>query len=159
MKQNIYIYIGDLNVMVNGCSNTYSMDGIINPENFSNFDKLLRVTAYVMRFINNLYCKKFPRKFEYLNIEEVEAGEVMWIQVMQHVFYGDISKMQWPKKTLGIYKDKRDILRCEECTDNVRPAAADFTTKKRSPAITSFQKDPRRHPPWKHQRHFNPTTS
>ena len=36
----------------------------------------------------------------------------MWIQVMQHVFYGDISKMKWLKKTLGIYKDKKDILRC-----------------------------------------------
>ena len=58
----------------------------IDSARFSRFDKLLRVTAYVMRFVFNLSNKSVLRELGNLSVEDVKSTEVPWIQPMQRVF-------------------------------------------------------------------------
>ena len=89
----------NVNIMVNiGNVVQQSIHKILEHTKYSNFNKLLRITAYVMRFIFNLLCKNVQqRKSGNLNAEEVREAELSWIQVMQRELYDD-KQMKWLKK-------------------------------------------------------------
>ena len=59
---------------------------LLNPKNFSNWEKLIRVTAYCQRFGNNIrYAKKDPPKLrrEELKPAECKEAENYWIREAQ----------------------------------------------------------------------------
>ena len=102
---NIVVNIG--NVVVNiGNVVQQSIHKILEHTKYSNFNKLLRITAYVMRYIFNLLCKNVQCKSGNLNAEELREAELLWIRVRQRELYDDNKQMKWLKKNLGIYIDE-----------------------------------------------------
>ena len=93
------------------------IQNVINSARFSSLSKLLRVTAYVMRFVFNLSNKSVLRKLGNLSVD-VKSAEVPWIQSMQKVFYESNQQFRWLKTHLGIYIDKDSILRCKGRLNN-----------------------------------------
>ena len=90
----------------------------MNCENFNKLTKLLRVTAYVMRF-----CRLLKGKVQgedttltELTTSEVAAAEVQWIQESQIALreYKDFS--MW-KKQFGLF-EVDGVLRCKDRLDN-----------------------------------------
>ena len=73
---------------------TVNLENIIDPKRFHSFDKLLRITVYVIHFIAKLYCKLqgdvvvFP---ESLNVETEETlnAERLWVKSLQSTFHDD----------------------------------------------------------------------
>ena len=69
---------------------------------YSSYWKLLRVTAYVKRIVDN--CKKTEKQNGLLKTEELQVAERFWITQVQAV---------WPPKSdVNLEKDKDGILRC-----------------------------------------------
>lgn len=96
----------------------------IKSENYSSISKLLRVTALVIRFINNLKrssCNKGP-----LTSSELNEAEKMWIVYSQRKNFGDTydsiisEKPNNLQKQLGVYLDDQGILRCKGRIDEAR---------------------------------------
>ena len=87
---------------------------------FSSYSKLLRVTAYVLRFIANCKMKKTQRKTGVITAEELHNANVITLKETQHnVFEEEINNLssQSPKRTaitrqLGLYMDNDGLLRC-----------------------------------------------
>jgi len=71
---------------------------------YASYWKLLRVTAFVKRFINN--CKKSKKLKGPLMTEELQAAEKFWIIQAQAV--------QVLKSDVGLRADEDGILRCVE---------------------------------------------
>ena len=84
---------------------------VMDPERYSKFDKLLRVTAYVVRFINNAAIERENRSGP-ISTEQLREAEMMWIREIQLPLYEN-SKMSWLKKNLGTFADEKGILRCK----------------------------------------------
>ena len=71
-----------VNVMVNigNITSMQQINTIMDHTRYINLDKLLRITAYVKRFISNLAVGSFnQRKAGSLETEEVREGELLWI--------------------------------------------------------------------------------
>ena len=62
----------------------------IKAENYSSLNKVLRITAYANRFINNLKKINTPR--EMLTVNEIEMTNIAWIKYLQRKHYIDLSK-------------------------------------------------------------------
>ena len=85
---------------------TVNLENIIDPRRFHSFDKLLRVTVYVVHFISKLYGKlqrdviAFP---ELLNVEteEILNAERLWVKSLQNISHDDPSYDQL-KNQLGV---------------------------------------------------------
>jgi hypothetical protein len=68
----------------------------IDSKIFSSLTKLLRVTAFVLRFIQKL--KKVERKYGYLECEELLEAENTWIKPIQEThFQSDINSVRAKK--------------------------------------------------------------
>ena len=80
---------------------------IININRFNSAIKLFRVTAWVLRFINNTR-RKSRKSSEILEAEEIEVAENAWMKECQRLY--PPSEVQ--KTQLGLRKDKNQILRC-----------------------------------------------
>ena len=74
-----------LNVMVAIAKGPRGVSNIIDISRFSNLGKLLRVTTFVLRFIENLKCKRQGRQLvtRRIKVEEIEAAELIWIKDSQ----------------------------------------------------------------------------
>ena len=83
---------------------------VIDVDRFSSFRKLLRVTAYVRRFIHNTrYPEKKIAPGE-PNPVELKEAEIMWIRTMQEDLKRD-PKYSNLERQLSIYEDEEGILR------------------------------------------------
>ena len=64
-----------------------ALEGDIKPaipfENFSSYQRLLRVSAYVLQFIENCCSKKMSRRVGELTAEEVNEAEILLVKQMQ----------------------------------------------------------------------------
>ena len=88
----------------------WNCEEVIDSARFSSFRKLLRVTAYVQRFIHNT---RYPAKKiapGEPSPEELMEAEIMWIQTMQERLKSD-PKYSNLERQLSIYKDEEGILR------------------------------------------------
>ena len=81
---------------------------IIDCNRFSSYTKLLRVTAYVLRFVKN--CRNSVKETEELSAQELEEAEQCWVKDMQSTFKEE--KLADLKKHLGNDKDTKGIIRC-----------------------------------------------
>ena len=93
------------------------LQNVINCEEFNNYQKLLRVTAYVLRFCKNIRSKKLQVKVESsdnflvgeLSVKEISEAELLWVISVQSVMKGD-SKYEHLVHQLGLFTDERGII-------------------------------------------------
>ena len=100
----------------------------MNCENFCTLTRLFRVTAYVLRFINNVKKSTRDRKItkmtkpKDLSASEINAAENIWIRSIQNVSFPSeieylLSKSQGsiPNRVrqFGLFIDEQELLRCE----------------------------------------------
>ena len=86
---------------------------LVDTSKYSTIGRLLRVTAYVLRFINNL-----KKRVENLDItvgqitcEEIDSAELKWIKDIQHPMSKQANYRK-VKESLNLFEDKENIIRC-----------------------------------------------
>ncbi|XP_068684812.1 uncharacterized protein [Montipora foliosa] len=91
----------------------FNLDCIIPLKGFSSLQRLVRVTAYVLRFVSNLKRKNEKKELtdEDLKQEEIERTRELWIREVQGSVLND-EKFDQVKVSLSLYKDDKGILRC-----------------------------------------------
>ena len=118
----------------------HGIDKIIDIERFSSITNLLRVTAYVNRFINNLKMKtqrKSQRNLNELRADELKNAEILWINAVQKsAFTEELSflKRNDSKSTppirvaqFGLFLNEDQTIRCKGRIDNASlPASSKF---------------------------------
>ena len=63
---------------------------IMNIDHYSNITRLLRVTAYVVRFIKNIKTKdQSERNLKELRADELKDAEVLWVKLVQSSAFVD----------------------------------------------------------------------
>ena len=85
-----------------------SSPSIIDCKRFSSYERLLRVTAYVRRFIHNVQKKN--RISGTLSTEEIEQAEGIWIRELQTKL--DHKQLD---KQLGLFRDDNHIFLTSTC--------------------------------------------
>ena len=106
----------------------------IDIHRFSSLTKLLRVTALAQKFIYKL--KRTNRSKRYLDNEEINQAETLWTRYVQELHFGDVidaiqkNKCNNLKQQLGIYLDRKNILRCRGRLEN-----AELTEGARLPVL------------------------
>ena len=94
---------------------------IIDCRVFSSITRLLRVTAYVLRFIRNL-SKKVKSTGNELSASEIDESEALWINAVQNLaFESEMKYLHGNQRTtppvlvsqFGLFLDKRGIIRCK----------------------------------------------
>lgn len=87
---------------------------------FSSVSKILRVTAYVIRFIGKLRGKMIERKS--VTCEELQKAETLWMKYIQRKHYQTeftkSSKLTCLHKQLGNDVDSKGLLRCSGRLEN-----------------------------------------
>jgi len=58
-------------------------ESIIDYSKFSSLNKLLRVVAYVLRFMHNIRCKREKRRIGAITVEEVKRAKMSIIKLIQ----------------------------------------------------------------------------
>ena len=88
---------------------------MIDIQRFSCYQKLLRVTAYILRFISN--CRN-QTKVGPLATQEIDAAALVWIRSTQQRYYSGLTlNRQTAKKPnlvlqLNLHVDENKFLRC-----------------------------------------------
>ncbi|GFQ65265.1 integrase catalytic domain-containing protein [Trichonephila clavata] len=82
---------------------TITREKIIVPDKYSSLLKLLRVTAYIFRFVNALRRKDFEKGP--LASEELFNAEIFWVKVTQNDFYS--SEITCLKSDKPLQKDSK----------------------------------------------------
>ncbi|XP_057292572.1 uncharacterized protein LOC130621287 [Hydractinia symbiolongicarpus] len=93
-------------------STSVNLRRIFDVKRFSSMHKLLRVTAYVIKFID---CLKSPingnvSKQTLLSTEDLEHAELLWVKTCQKDLTSRLNQLN---NTLGLFIDKDDIIRCK----------------------------------------------
>ena len=102
-----------------------SAAAIIDCNKYSSLQRLVRVTAYVKRFVHNISRKE--RITGPLSTNEIQEAEILWIKDMQgHLQVDELEKQ------LGLFKDEKGIIRCRGRLGN---SQASYDTK--FPALLS----------------------
>ncbi|XP_068671053.1 uncharacterized protein [Montipora foliosa] len=87
-----------------------NLDCIIPLKGFSSLQRLIRVTAYVLRFVSNVKQKNEKKELtdEDLKQEEIERARDLWIRELQGSVLDD-EKFDQVKVSLSLYKDDKEI--------------------------------------------------
>ena len=105
----------------------------INEEKYSSFTKLIRVTAWCVRFVNNASKGRFNERQvneeqvigktivtnEYLTEKELRYAKYLWTRYVQQKDFPEVidaidqNKSHPIKNSLGVIKDENGILRCQ----------------------------------------------
>ena len=109
---------------------------VINSAKYSSWLKLLRVTAWVQRFIA---CMKSGRKTGELSMKEIQAAKMYWMKVCQSEA---ASALQKGTKTdvaqqLGLFLDRHGLIRCSGKLDR-----SDLPYETRHPIYLSRKDSP-----------------
>ena len=92
-----------------------TISDLINCEDYSSLPKLLRVTAYVMRFVNNVKARMSKRK-QTLNVtsalssQEISTAEQLWLLSIQQSLPNTQNYMQLQFQ-LGLFVDSAGVIR------------------------------------------------
>ena len=85
---------------------------IVNVEGYNDFARLIRVTALVLGFVNNLKMKKRMRLCGSLTTEELDNVERMWLIEIQKSSVCNLPKFKQLQKQLDLHTDESGLLRC-----------------------------------------------
>ena len=108
-------------------------DAIFDIENYSSFTKVIRVTAYVIRFVKIIMRKVITE--HKLQLEELQEAENYWIRWSQRQYFpeevSDLTKNKSVRKsstilTLNPWKSEDGLMRL---TGRLQQAKLDFETK------------------------------
>ena len=116
----------------NAQSSGLDLSKVVEVDHFSSLKKLLRVTAYVMRFINALKIKQGGQSANSIPIElsasEVKLAELMWVKSIQgQSFSNEISFVATGNartvapayvQQFGLFFDDDHVLRCKGRLNN-----------------------------------------
>ena len=99
---------------------------VVNVERYGTLMKLLRVTAYVQRFIRNLQCIRGGRQvnLEPLSVQEIEIAELAWIQDSQKLLRNSDNFKKLTVE-LGVIKENELLV----CKGRLGKAGLDFRSK------------------------------
>ena len=89
-----------------------SLSMIVDAESYSDFARLIRVTALVLRFVNNLKTKKRMGLCGSLTTEEFDNAERMWLIEIQTSSVCNLPKFKQLQKQLDLCTDESGLLRC-----------------------------------------------
>ena len=78
-------------------------------ENFSSFNKLVRLTAWLQRFVKKL--KKMSKEKGEINAEEINEGKLLWIIYIQREISSSLQQGK-DENPLNLNLDKEGIIRC-----------------------------------------------
>ena len=87
---------------------TNTISNIVNMERFSSLQKMLRVTVYVLRFVES--CLKGVKNVGEITFEEMEKARKLWIYGEQKVIMAD-KKFSNLKKQLCLFTDDENVIR------------------------------------------------
>ena len=87
-----------------------NLESIIPCEDYSNVQRLFRVTAYVLRFVENLKLENANLVYGEIQEEEVSVSKELWYKEVQRPILQDRKFKQF-KVSLSLYTDKRGVLR------------------------------------------------
>ena len=89
--------------MTKSSETSQSVSEVIQPERFSSFSRLIRVTALVLKFIRKV--KRMETQPD-LNMQEIIAAEHLWYKEMQlKLDEKEKSSAVW--RQLGVFKDAK----------------------------------------------------
>lgn len=66
---------------------------------YSSYDKLIRVTAYCQRFVNNIRSGQLTRKYSKLSTNELESAEELCVRLVQYQGLGELMSLLRKGKT------------------------------------------------------------
>ena len=95
---------------------TCNMNDIINFSRYSNYDKVLRITAWIHRFICNLRRVKTQETIDesIFKLNELKEAEKLLVKANQFEFHlTDLSDNNFKFRDLNVKLEKEGILRCE----------------------------------------------
>ena len=101
--------------LVHGLLTTQEPSGlgqIMNCEDFNILDRLLQVTAQVLKFCRILQCKLLPKVIDTSESEETARAEMLWIIESQTSLLKDKNFGNW-KKQFGLFLGDNGIWRCQ----------------------------------------------
>ena len=87
-----------------------SLSSIIDPNKYSSYAKLIRVTAWVYRFCKNIKSKLYTKS--HLTPTEINHAEESWIKINQSNHDQASKQYRQLSAQLNVYTDERGILRC-----------------------------------------------
>eukprot|EP00731_Ephydatia_muelleri_P024188 Em0016g459a len=107
-------------------SEGYTISPIVNFERFSVFKRLLRITAWVMKFIEILKLRGEPSA---INSLDINRAEVYWITIIQQALVKDERFDNWHRQ-FDLFKDEQGLWRCRG-----RLGKADIPENTRHPVL------------------------
>ena len=89
------------------------MENVLHPSKYSKLDKLLRITAYVRRFVVNVRCSLRGEQTSKgpLSAEELDLAEKSWIKQAQACLTR-LPKYERMKRSLSLFEDGENLIRC-----------------------------------------------
>ena len=88
---------------------------VVDITRYSRQTKLIRVTAFILRFVNNCRCPH-NRKLSRLSVHELQEAEKMWLRSCQSTSYPkEIDNLQSKKGRLPMVKHLRLFLDSDGC--------------------------------------------
>ena len=97
------------NLLVDGSA---SREAVVRCEDFSSYQRLLRVTAYVMKFLrvlkNRNDCRHKSQSFDF----DLARAEIYWIKILQESLLKENKFSQW-KRQFGMFVDNEGLWRCK----------------------------------------------
>ena len=98
------------NVVTVSVQVSQSISEVIQPDKFSSLNKLIRVTALVLKFIKRI--KRSTETHPDISAQEMNASKTLWLKEVQTKFEEkEKSSSIWEQ--LGVFKDKAGVLRCK----------------------------------------------
>ena len=98
---------------------THGIVNIIDPARYSTWQRLLRVSALVLRFVNNVKATKENRSYSELTANEINDAELLWIKDTQKRYYeNEHDGLKAKERSLGplakqlrLFLDTNDVIR------------------------------------------------
>ena len=92
-----------------------NLENIIYSSDYSSILKLFRVTAFMLRFMDNLRSRsrQHEQNVGPLNPPEILKAEHAWLQTVQQQFIDGDPKFKMLQKSLGLFYDENKMLCCK----------------------------------------------
>ena len=96
-----------------GIKPEFDLEQLIDPSRYSKIGTILRVTAYILRFVRNLQsCRRKSNPIKGpITTEEISLAEKMWIRQIQ-VSLPKMKDYKKVKESLSLFEDSDKIIRC-----------------------------------------------
>ena len=91
-----------------------NVESIIEYERYSSFERIIRITAWIQRFIMNIRRKSWSEKCVVgtLRVDELQLAKSLIIKDMQRLLLTDKNYKQWEHQ-LNLFTDHTGIIRCK----------------------------------------------